>query len=260
MAKVLRAIKPNAGIRAAYRRELLAFVRAMTEDVQKAMKAEYKSLTPEIAQDAAPGAALERRLNAIMARLKAGWLDRAESLAERIMRRIAVRVLNNRRNIFKGFNLAISPNPGRAMRNVMQSCIAQNVALIKSIPETYATRITEIVQNGVAFGRNIKQVNDEILAVGKSTVGRANLIARDQVNKATQAMTMAGDRDLGVSEGVWVHVPGRDSSRPTHIAMNGKRFDLSKGLYDSAVKKNVVPGELPLCACVYRPVIPGWGE
>ena len=62
--------------------------------------------------------------------------------------------------------------------------------------------------------------------------------------------------ELGITEGIWVHVPGRYTSRKTHMAMNGKRFKLSEGLYDSDVGKKVVPGECPFCRCVYRSVLP----
>ena len=51
-------------------------------------------------------------------------------------------------------------------------------------------------------------------------------------------------------------------SRPTHVAMEGKRFKLSEGLYDPdpKVRRKVKPGELILCACRYRPCWPeSWG-
>ena len=42
------------------------------------------------------------------------------------------------------------------------------------------------------------------------------------------------------------------SSRQTHKAMDGKRFNLDEGLYDPAVGRKVMTGELPFCRCVFR--------
>jgi hypothetical protein len=38
--------------------------------------------------------------------------------------------------------------------------------------------------------------------------------------------------------------------------MNGKRYDVAKGMYDSAVKKFIWPGELISCRCQGRSVLP----
>ncbi len=42
--------------------------------------------------------------------------------------------------------------------------------------------------------------------------------------------------------------------------MNGKRFRLDEGLYDSAVGRKVLPGELVACNCTFRAVIPEFGD
>jgi hypothetical protein len=39
--------------------------------------------------------------------------------------------------------------------------------------------------------------------------------------------------------------------------MDGKKYDVEKGMYDPAVGKFVFPGELPNCRCLSRSVIPG---
>ncbi len=49
-----------------------------------------------------------------------------------------------------------------------------------------------------------------------------------------------------------MHRGGTKVPRPTHVAMQGKRFKLENGLYDSAEGRNVKPGELYNCNCAYR--------
>jgi uncharacterized protein with gpF-like domain len=48
---------------------------------------------------------------------------------------------------------------------------------------------------------------------------------------------------LGITEGIWLHSHAGRTPRPTHVAMNGKRYLISKGMWDSAVKKFIWPGE-----------------
>ena len=87
-------------------------------------------------------------------------------------------------------------------------------------------------------------------------VVRQHISPIDQTCRITQSILRANDAELGVSKGVWIHVPGQYTSRETHRALHGKTFDLDVGLYDKDVGANVVPGELRFCRCIYRPVLP----
>jgi uncharacterized protein with gpF-like domain len=136
------------------------------------------------------------------------------------------------------------------------------VDLIRSIPQEHMERVKVQVNNAVAQGLDRGQLARQIQHGYGVTERRAKTIARDQTNKATASIAEATDESLGVTEGIWIHVPGRKMSRPTHVAMEGKRFKLSEGLYDSdpKVRRKVKPGELILCACRYRPCWPeSWG-
>ena len=116
------------------------------------------------------------------------------------------------------------------------------------------------MQRSIIQGRDVASLRDELQGRFGVTRNRAKLIARDQSNKAFQAIKRAENQQLGIKEGIWVHVPGTKSSRKTHMRMNGKRFKLNEGLYDSDVKRKVLPGELVACNCVYRAVIPEFGD
>ena len=94
-----------------------------------------------------------------------------------------------------------------------------------------------------------------LLDIEGVTERKAQLIAMDQTNKATQELELAQSRELGIKTGTWVHIPGEKTSRKSHEEMDGKEFDLDEGLFDYEVGKNVKPGELPYCRCTYRPNI-----
>lgn len=157
-----------------------------------------------------------------------------------------------------GFTVQI--HPSRVLNDTVKALIAENVSLIRSIPQQFFQQVESLVQRSIIQGRDVASLRDELQGRFGVTRNRAKLIARDQSNKAFQAIKRAENQQLGIKEGIWVHVPGTKSSRKTHMRMNGKRFKLNEGLYDSDVKRKVLPGELVACNCVYRAVIPEFGD
>lgn len=146
----------------------------------------------------------------------------------------------------------VSPQAAAALPEIVET--ATN--LITRISERAVTQLQDTIVAGVESGQDIGAIQRVLATVGERTENRAELTAIDQVNKVSNAIAIANSQALGMTEGVWVHVPGKYTSRETHRDMNGKRFDLSVGLWDEGVQKNVLPGECPFCRCYYRSVIP----
>ena len=117
-------------------------------------------------------------------------------------------------------------------------------------------RLQEVILRGVLEGQSFRQVRDTLSQFEGFDMKRAERVARDQINKINQAIQRDNQLELGITQGIWVHVPGQFTSRETHVHMNNKLFDLKEGLYDEDVNKYVVPGELPYCRCVYKAVLP----
>ena len=105
-------------------------------------------------------------------------------------------------------------------------------------------------------GHTVSKVKQTLRSFGGFDESTATSLAIDQTCRITQSILRANDAELGVTKGVWIHVPGQYTSRETHRALHGKTFDLDVGLYDKDVGANVVPGELRFCRCIYRPVLP----
>ena len=259
-----RAAKPNPGIRAAYRRALESAVRAMKDDVERAVLAEWDAaawrMRPSGAQDGAPWRTPAERLNDLLDGISSRWLRRFAIMSGLLSGRFAKAVLrgvqSNRRMALKDAGLYVGIRPSRYTKDAVQASIAENVSLIKSIPQQYLERVRGAVNRAVASGMDRGGLARELSEGYGVTERRAAFISRDQTNKATAALAASTDADLGVTEGIWVHVPGRKTSRPSHVRMNGQKFRLDEGLWDPDVRKKVKCGELPGCACIYRPVWP----
>lgn len=256
----LRQVRPNAGNREQYARKLQALVRAMATDVAKTIKDVYRKNEPLIASDAKAKTPAQRLQEAIK-ELRKVWIGKidkqAESLALWFLDKTSAsvdRAQNSaaRDSGFDGFDIKFYK--GSVNDDVFQALVNENVNLIKSIPQKYLTDVEGLVMRSITAGRDVSQLQDDLSERYAITKRRAEFIARDQNQKATEALSRANAVQAGATEGVWIHVPGKYTSRKSHEKMHGKKFDLNKGMWDEAEQKWVLPGQLAGCACTYRPL------
>lgn len=260
MAKILRAIQPNAGVRAWYRKRLLKEIEAMQRSVAYWLESAYRQREEEIVGDASPARDLLSVFRESMRRWTRRWDTLADWLGRRVIERIDSSTTTAMKEAFKAAGFTVKFDRTRNLNSVTEAYVSWNVGLIKSIGREYLDDVRGIVMEGVGMGRDLGYISEQLGKRYGITKRRAKLIARDQTDKATQAIRRVRDENLGITEGIWVHLPGQKTSRETHVAMNGKRFSLKEGLYDSTVKRNVLPGELVACRCVYRSVLPEFGD
>lgn len=264
MAKLLRAVQSNAGIRVAYQRRLHRLIDEMQRSTLWWVRAAYKQdesrIVPEMSQDASPARMLQKVMNRLFRYWMRRWADEAVKIATDFINRTQKRTTSSYEQAFKAAGFTVKMDPSRVRNNVVQALIDENVSLIKSIPQQYFSDVRGLVQRSVSMGRDVGFLVDELQKRYKVTRNRADLIARDQNNKATEAIKRVESEQLGVKVGIWVHIPGKYTSRATHLAMNGKPFLISEGMYDPAVKRKVLPGELVACQCTYRDFVPEFGD
>ena len=158
--------------------------------------------------------------------------------------------------------MTLKPRYSKQDKEIIKQITDNNVALIKSIPQQYLYTVQQAVNNAFVTGFDMQYLTEEIDKIMEPLDAKSNnktaLLARDQINKTTQQFAIFEAKAVGATKGRWIHVPGKYSSRITHIKMNGKVFNLDDGLYDSDVHKNVKPGELVYCNCQFETLIPGF--
>lgn len=256
--KVLRPVHPNAGIQAAYRKRLDRLIDEMNRSVQFWLKATYRANPPEMAQDRNPAQELRAALRKLAQQWQDNFDEAAPKLAEYFAKSVQLRSDAALRKILRDGGISVKFKMTRTMQDVMDATINEQVSLIKSIPQQYLTQVEGMVMRSVQAGRDLGPLAKALQEQFGVTKRRAATIARDQNNKASASMTRARQDHLGITEGDWIHSGGGKHPRPTHVAMNGKRFNLRKGMYDQAVGKFILPGELINCRCVWKPVIQGF--
>lgn len=100
---------------------------------------------------------------------------------------------------------------------------AENVALIKSIPNKYLDDVEAVVTRGVRKGLRAEALGAEIADRFKVSESRAALIARDQIGKFYGELQQVRQEKLGIEEYIWQTV-NDNRVRDEHRALQGKRI------------------------------------
>lgn len=255
--RLLGAIHANAGIRAAYRRRLDALIERMAAATEAVIAALWRHNPPRLAQDESTGAGAADAINRLRRDWEREFASFAAAGARGFVRDTAAHADRSFAAQLRKLGFTVRFKLTAAQNDVVQAAVAENVSLIKSIPEQYLTQVQSIVMAGVQTGRDMHVIAQGLQDQLGVTKRRAATIARDQSNKATAATERVRREELELHEAVWLHSGGGKHPRPTHVKMDGKIYDVRKGMWDPAVKRYIWPGTEISCRCRDRVVVPG---
>ena len=249
-----RATRPSAAIRDQYEGGLKKLIAEMNNSVLYWLTARFNARRDELVFDASPSREMEKELRALLRQWQGRFDEYAEIRARWFANRVNTNTLNQLKGALKDAGLTVRFRNSRRVNNILMANVSQNVSLIKSIPEKYLQQVDNIVWTSVQNGRDMGFIAKEVQAQYGITKNRAITIARDQTNKATEALSQARAADIGIEYGFWIHRGGGKVPRATHEAFDGQRFKLSEGLYDSdpRVMRFVKPAELINCHCTFK--------
>lgn len=257
-------IPASVGIQNEYTRSIRRLIKQMEKAALKFVLEKYKLFREsEMVTNDAPVDFDNRRLQQLIDAIKARFgryiseweAEEMDAIASKFIGKIDKQTKAGLIANLKKAGIVIDFHISALHQPLLEEMVASNVNLIKSIAPKYFDKLTNVVIDSALKGRDMASIFKHIKDLNTVTERRAELIAIDQTNKATQALNVMQTKDIGIKKGIWIHIPGEKSSRKTHIAMNGKTFDLDEGLYDEDVGRNVLPGELPYCRCDFRPDI-----
>lgn len=263
--RTLAPVRPSAAIEVQYRRRLLRELEEMHNSIIYWLRVAYKRNKPKVAQFAQDARSTPAtRLRVAVKKLANRWLKRFDETALRLANYFAQSTKRRSdaalKRILKKGGFSVKFQPGPATQDVMQSIVAENVSLIKSIPQQYLTQVEGLVMRSVQTGRDLESLTKALQRQFGVTKRRATLIARDQNNKATAAIQRVRQLEMGIEEAVWVHSGGGKEPRPSHVkaGRDKVKFNLATGWWDPDEQEWILPGQLINCRCVAKPVIPGF--
>jgi SPP1 gp7 family putative phage head morphogenesis protein len=255
------AIAPNAAVSSRYQAKLEQMIRRMIADAHAAMEGlyggrpaqEFFAMDDSISSAARIVLALLRRKYDRMFGGNAKWL--AESFATQADAANSKSVHMSIQKLTGGLSLGTRSFEGPE-RDIIKASVAENVSLIKSIPEKYLGGVEQAVYRSITTGNGLQDLVPYLKKSGDLTLARARMIAHDQTTKITNNMTRERMVKLGVQEYEWLHIP---SNRPRHYhqnVLNGKifRYD-DPPIIDEDTGERGIPGQLINCHCLQRPVI-----
>ncbi|MEY4296110.1 MAG: Aeromonas phage 4, partial [Pseudomonadota bacterium] len=140
------------------------------------------------------------------------------------------------------------------IRDSLQAIIAENVSLIKSIPQQYLNDVQGVVMRSYSMGRDLGTMTKELQALYPPILNRAKLISRDQSNKANGSVNRTRQLELGIKKAKWMHSSGGKKPRPDHVAADGREYDIADGCLISG--EYILPGQKINCRCVSRAILP----
>ena len=256
--KTLRVIRPNAGIASEYQKKLNSLIDEMARSYAWHIRAQYRRKPPEMAQDASPAKALE----AVLKWLGRYWEKKINAAAPKLAAWFARKAGNRSdealRKILRDGGISVKFQMTSAMTDNIDAIVAENVALIKSIPQEFHTQVNGMVMRSVTAGRDLHSLTTELQDRLGVTRRRAEFIASDQNSKVTSNLRRVREIELGLDEAIWIHSHAGKVPRPTHVANDGKKFSLKDGWLDPAINKRIWPGTEPRCRCSWRPLIKGF--
>lgn len=131
--------------------------------------------------------------------------------------------------------------------SILNPWVADNVALIRTVPERYFTQVQSIVSESVVIGRRADKVRE--LLQERFDVSKTNAIriARDQISKLTGAITEVRQRSLGIDAYIW-RTSNDERVRESHALNEGERF-----LWNEPPAETGHPGEDIQCRCRAEP-------
>lgn len=152
-----------------------------------------------------------------------------------------------------GLDLMDDYYSGEFFRQILDQWVSQNVALIKTLPQSTLGEMRELVYEGFRTGETITTIVKEIQQTYSMNKRHARLIARDQMAKLNSEITQRQQTDAGVEEYIWSDSHD-EQVRESHHALNGKVFRWDDPpVVDVKTGRRCHPGQDYQCRCVAIP-------
>jgi SPP1 gp7 family putative phage head morphogenesis protein len=260
-----RPLQPDA-VRMSYYTQIQAVVARAHALVKARLKPKLRELLAREREhhgdslhfDAQPAG---KRVNAILDGI-ANSLAREFDTArlERMARTAATATSDHqKREIRKQMVATVGVDPGFRDQNLrarINTFTAENVALIKSVPQKYLAEVRTTVLSGVRDGARASEIADDLEERFEVSESRALLIARDQIGKFNGELNEMRQTELGVSQYVW-RTSEDQRVRDTHSELDGETFEWDDPPMGGGTSEDEEgnPGSGIQCRCWADPVL-----
>lgn len=256
-----KALRPNLSIGSDFAKPQVALIELMYKDIKRELTKVFKQTDFTSAMDASTTSQARIILNYLLRKWSKRFDDIAKSAAERMvsrtLRNSAVTLNLSLKDVSEDFKIDTSFSDAR-LQEVIKASTQEAANLIKVIPERFINDVQGQVMRSITTGKGLADLTPYLTKMYHGNVKRATNTALDQTRKAYQSINTTRLKALGVKSFIWIHSGGGKVPRQEHVRMSGKeyRFDdppVIGTMYGSEVRG--LPGDLPNCRCICKPVI-----
>lgn len=255
-------LRLSAGVTLRYRNKLDRLAAQMSRDTVREVRALWHS--PVAQESAAFDASVASQARILMNKMRAKWTKAVNAIATKwaievlgeVSRSSATALKGSLKEMVGSVTLKTDSITAGPLNDIMTASIAENVGLIKSIPQQYFNEVQGTVMRSITQGNGLQDLIPALEKYEGVTRRRAEIIARDQTRKAFGALNTNRMKAVGVQEFEWVHSGGSQKPRELHVQMSGNvyRFD-DPPIIDDKTGERGLPGQLINCGCTMRPII-----
>lgn len=262
----------NASLQAKYHSEIQKLVLIMSEETHEAIEALFRGETAdEFFNQQEKASASDASITSESKKLMRKLTEKFDLLFNREAPALAALMVDKTKKASESalkisliqLSGGLSLNTGivpKGMDDVANAIIAENVALIKSIPAQYLNDIQGAVMRSITTGSGVNELVPFLQKHKMISLRKARMIAYDQTRKAYTAINKQRLQAIGVKQYKWQHSGGGREPRPSHIAMDGNIYS-----FDNPPQINKdnpgqppefgIPGQSINCRCTMNPVI-----
>lgn len=185
-------------------------------------------------------------------------------LAKRAPERMIARVVKNSSSTLKmslreiSKELAVKTDfMSDDLKQITQAAVLESVSLIKTIPSIYLSDVQSLVLQSITSGKGVSDLKRDLARFYAGNTRKIELVALDQTRKIYTKIQTSRLKSLGVKKFEWVHSGGGNEPRQLHVDLNGKTFSFDDPPFIGVMygeKVYGLPGELPNCRCLMKPV------
>lgn len=260
------ALNHNASTEERYQHQLEQLVMQMAATTNREILALFKSdlAGGHFGQDASISSQARILMNKLNKRFAALFQQKAKPYSEGMLSTVNQESDSNMTRslgaISKGLTIPAT-KLAEPLHNVMAASIAENVDLIKSIPQQYLSGVSQAVMRSITTGNGLQDLQPYLEKQNGITKRRAENIAKDQTRKAYNNINAVRMKSAGVKKFEWLHSGGGRDPRPLHIqdypiGLNGGIFSFDDlPVIDEKTGERGLPGQAPNCKCRLVPVI-----
>lgn len=261
-----KTLRYNAAVQDRYVKALVSLTKQMTSqtrrEVEKFFKAEHAR--EHFGMDADPASQARILTNSLMDKFQQLFSGKAKGLADSMARdadRASSAALHaSLKEMSGGLSLPTSAITG-PMQTIIKASVAENVGLIKSIPQQYLQNVQGALLRSIIGGAEggpdlVTTLFTYLDEEEGRAIRRARNIGIDQTRKAYNNMNKGRMQKLGVEKFEWIHSGGGQKPRPLHVAMSGNIYSFDNlPVIDENTGERGIPGQAINCGCTMRPVV-----